>query len=266
MEKAKKLLTSTLIAATMGISSANALAANTLTEGKMTVGMEITYPPFESYDGDKVVGFDPEITALLANKMGIDYAFSDNKFTGLILGLASNKFDAVISGMYIIPERLEKADAIPYAKTGASIMVPKGSEIQPKTGEDLCGVKVGLQQGTTWVKTLHELSESYCVANNLAPIVVQEFPTAPEATQAMMSRNIQAQMEIAGAAQMLVQRTRERVEISSTTLVFPQTLGIYLKQGNDQLKAQLEKAMSEIKADGSYQALITKYELTPITE
>ena len=65
---------------------------------------------------------------------------------------------------------------------------------------------------------------------------------------------------------MLVERTRERVEISSTTLIFPQTLGIYLKQGNDELKSQLEKAMSEIKADGSYQALITKYELIPITE
>lgn len=116
MEKAKKLFTSTLIAAAIGLSSTSALAASTLTEGKINVGMEITYPPFESYDGDKVVGFDPELTALLANKMGVEYGFTDNKFTGLILGLASNKFDAVISGMYIIPDRLEKADAIPYAK------------------------------------------------------------------------------------------------------------------------------------------------------
>jgi polar amino acid transport system substrate-binding protein len=65
---------------------------------------------------------------------------------------------------------------------------------------------------------------------------------------------------------MLVERTKQRVQISSTTLVFPQTLGIYFKQGNDELKAKLEKAMSEIKEDGSYQALIAKYELTPITD
>ncbi|MGJ8581451.1 MAG: transporter substrate-binding domain-containing protein [Psychromonas sp.] len=266
MEKAKKLLTSTLIAAAVGICSSNVLAATTLSEGKLTVGMEITYPPFESYEGDKVVGFDPELTALLTNKMGVGYEFSDNKFTGLILGLGANKFDAVISGMYIIPDRLKKADAIPYAKTGASIMVAKGSEVRPAVGEDLCGVKVGLQQGTTWVKTLNELSTSYCVENGLKPIIVQEFPTAPEVTQAMMSGNVQAQLEIAGAAKMFVERTKGRVEITSNTLVFPQTLGIYIKQGNDQLKAELEKAMAEIKADGSYQQLITKYELSPVSE
>jgi len=251
MKNVKKILTSTLIATAIGFSSTSAFSS-TLTEGKITVGMEITYPPFESYDGDKVVGFDPELTALLANKMGVEHGFRDNKFTGLILGLSANKFDAVISGMYIIPDRLKKADAIPYARTGASIMVRKGSEIQPKKGEDLCGIQVGLQQGTTWVKTLHELSDSYCIANGLKPIKVQEFPTAPEVTQAMMSKNVQAQLEIAGAAQLLVERTKGRVEISSDTLVFPQTLGIYLKKGNDELKSQLEKAMSEIKADGSY--------------
>jgi polar amino acid transport system substrate-binding protein len=249
----------------MSICGVNVLAA-TLSEGTITVGMEITYPPFESYDGDKIVGFDPELTALLANKMGVKYGFRDNKFTGLILGLSANKFDAVISGMYIIPDRLKQADAIPYARTGASIMVPKGSDIQPKKGEDLCGVKVGLQQGTTWVKTLHELSESYCVTNGLEPIKVQEFPTAPEVTQAMMSRNVEAQLEIAGAAKMLVDRTKGRVEISSEELVFPQTLGIYVKKGNDTLKSQLEKAMAEIKTDGSYEKLITKYELTHIKD
>lgn len=263
MKKSKKIFKETLLAAAMGLFSVSAFA-DTLSEGKITIGMEITYPPFESYDGDKVVGFDPELTALLANKMGVEYGFRDNKFTGLILGLSANKFDAVISGMYIIPDRLKQADAIPYARTGASIMVRKGSEIQPKKGEDLCGVQVGLQQGTTWVKTLHELSDSYCVANGFEPIKVQEFPTAPEVTQAMMSKNVQAQLEIAGAAQLLVERTKGRVEVSSNTLVFPQTLGIYLKKGNDELKSQLEKAMSEIKADGSYSELITRYELTPV--
>ncbi|MEL0629166.1 transporter substrate-binding domain-containing protein [Psychromonas aquatilis] len=266
MKKAKKIFTSTLLAAAIGISSVSTWAATALTEGKITVGMEIAYPPFESYDGDKVVGFDPELTALLANKMDLDYTFSDNKFTALILGLASNNFDVVISGMYIIPDRLKAADAIPYARTGASIMVAKGSAIQPKAGEELCGLKVGLQQGTTWVKTLHELSESYCVTEGLEPIQVQEFPTAPEVTQAMLSKNIQVQLEIAGAAKMLVERTKGRVEIASTTLVFPQTLGIYVKKGNDQLKTQLTEAMAEIKADGSYQQLLTKYELAPVVD
>ncbi|MDW6094806.1 transporter substrate-binding domain-containing protein [Vibrio rhizosphaerae] len=262
MERIKSLLVGAMLATTL--SSATATAANTLNAGKFVVGMEISYPPFESYDNGQVVGFDPELTALLAGKMGLDYSFSDNKFTGLILGLNSNKFDAVISGMYIIPDRLKKADAIPYARTGASIMVVKGSDVSPKTKNDLCGVNVGLQQGTTWVKALDELSKSYCEPKGLAPIHIQEFPTAPEVTQALMSRNVQAQLEIAGAAQMFVERTKGRIQISSDDLVFPQTLGIYVKQDNAALKAQLETAMAGIKADGSYDNLLKKYDLSPV--
>ncbi|MFT6348429.1 MAG: polar amino acid transport system substrate-binding protein [Psychromonas sp.] len=73
-------------------------AAGLVSEGKLTVGMEISYPPFESYDGNKIVGFDPELAALLAEKMAIKETFTDSKFTNLILSLKSNKFDTVISG------------------------------------------------------------------------------------------------------------------------------------------------------------------------
>lgn len=254
---------SVLSALSAGVLAQTAVAG-TLTEGKLIIGMEITYPPFESYDGDKVVGFDPELTALLAAKMGLEESFSDNKFTGLILGLGANKFDAVISGMYIKDERLKQADAVPYARTGASIMVPKNSKIMPKTDKELCGLKVGLQQGTSWVKAFKGLSDSYCVPNGLKPVAVQEFPSAPEATQAMLSGNVQAQVEIAGAAKMFIQRTKGRIQVSSTDLIYPNTLGIYVKKGNAELKSAFEKAMAEIKADGSYIKLIEKYELSPV--
>lgn len=266
MERINKLLVSALLTTSLGMASHAAMAQTTINEGKLVVGMEVSYPPFESYEGDKVVGFDPELSALLADKMSLGHSFSDNKFTGLILGLTSKKFDAVISGMYIIPDRLKKADAIPYARTGASILVNKGSDVTPETEHDLCGVKVGLQQGTTWVKALNSLSDSYCSANGLEPIQVLEFPSAPEVTQALLSRNVQAQLEIAGAAQMFVERTKGRVEISSPELVFPQTLGIYVSKDNPALKSQLQTAMAEIKADGSYYDLIHKYELTPVEE
>jgi polar amino acid transport system substrate-binding protein len=264
MKNMTKKIISLASVLTAGVLSQATVAADTLTPGKLVIGMEITYPPFESYEGDKVVGFDPDITALLAAKMGLEESFSDNKFTGLILGLSSNKFDAVISGMYIKDERLKQADAIPYARTGAAIMVPKNSKIMPKTEKDLCGVKVGLQQGTSWVKAFEDLSKDYCVPNGFKPVMVQEFPTAPEATQAMLSRNIEAQVEIAGAANMFVQRTKGRIQISSDDLIYPSILGIYMKKGNKELKAAFEKALAEIKADGSYMKLIEKYELSAV--
>jgi polar amino acid transport system substrate-binding protein len=79
-----------------------------------------------------------------------------------------------------------------------------------------------------------------------------------------MSRNIEAQMEIAGAAKMIVERTKGRVAISSPGLVYPQTLGIYVKKGNTALYQSLEVAMAAIRKTGEYDALIKKYELAPV--
>jgi polar amino acid transport system substrate-binding protein len=238
--------------------------AQTLAPGVLKVGLEATYPPFESYDGDKIVGFDPDLTALLTREMKLKPALTDTKFVSLIPGLAAGQHDAVVSGLYITPERLAQADAIPYASSGALIMVAKDSKVHPKTEKDLCGLKVGLQAGTSWVKLLKNLSDDFCKGAGKGAITVMEFPTAPEVSQAMMARNVDAQLEIAGAAKMIVEKTKGRVTISSPDLVYPQTLGIYVKKGNTALKQSFESAMAAIRKTGEYDALIKKYELTPV--
>ena len=97
-------------------------AAELLPEGVFKVGMEVTYPPFESYDSNNnIVGLDPEFAALIAQHLQAKPQLIDTKFTSLILGIGK-KYDAVISGMYVTPERQKQADAIPYALSGASII------------------------------------------------------------------------------------------------------------------------------------------------
>lgn len=257
-----------MVLASLGLMAAQHAfaAAPLLNSGKLSVGIEVAYPPFESYDNGKVVGFDPDLATLLAGKMNVTPKYFDTKFTSLILGLQSNKFDVVISGMYVLPAREKMADAIPYAKTGALILTLKDAKVKPQTEKDLCGLHVGLQQGTTWVKSLTDLSASYCVAKGKKPINISEFPTAPETAQALMSHNVDAQVEIAGAAKLFVERSRGRMQVTSPNLVYPQTMGMYVKKGNSALKGELEKAMAAIKADGSYQALIEKYGLTPVSQ
>lgn len=172
--------------------------------------MEVTYPPFESYDSNNnIVGLDPEFAALIAQHLQAKPQLIDTKFTSLILGIGK-KYDAVISGMYVTPERQKQADAIPYALSGASIIALKGGAVQPKTEDELCGVKVGLQAGTTRVTSLKKHSDEWCLKNGKPAITIQEFPTAPEASQALLSKNIGAQLEIAPAAQIIVDKSRGR--------------------------------------------------------
>ncbi|EPK3002826.1 ABC transporter substrate-binding protein [Klebsiella pneumoniae] len=239
-------------------------AAELLTEGVFKVGMEVTYPPFESYDSNNnIVGLDPEFATLIAEHLQTKPQLIDTKFTSLILGIGK-KYDAVISGMYVTPERQKQADAIPYALSGASIIALKGGAVQPKTEDELCGVKVGLQAGTTWVTSLKKHSDEWCLKNGKPAITIQEFPTAPEASQALLSKNIGAQLEIAPAAQIIVDKSRGRLAISSTRLVYPLPLGIYVAKGNTELAEAIKATLATLKANGQYAALIKKYNLESI--
>ncbi|WP_263305163.1 ABC transporter substrate-binding protein [Klebsiella pneumoniae] len=239
-------------------------AAELLTEGVFKVGMEVTYPPFESYDSNNnIVGLDPEFAVLIAQHLQAKPQLIDTKFTSLILGIGK-KYDAVISGMYVTPERQKQADAIPYALSGASIIALKGGAVQPKTEDELCGVKVGLQAGTTWVTSLKKHSDEWCLKNGKPAITIQEFPTAPEASQALLSKNIDAQLEIAPAAQIIVDKSRGRLAISSTRLVYPLPLGIYVAKGNTELAEAIKATLATLKANGQYAALIKKYNLESI--
>lgn len=259
------LCAATLVAIGALTTAQPATAASVITPGTFNVAMEINYPPFESWENGKVVGFDAELSEAIARHMKLEVGFQDTKFANLILGLNGGKFDATISALYITPPRLVQADAIPYARSGAFILVGKGNPVQPEDEKALCGLKVGLQQGTSWVMPIRELSDSHCVANGKAPIVVSEFPTAPEASQALLSKNIDAQIEIAGTARMFAERSRGRLVVSSPRMIYMQTLGIFTRKGNDALQAQLRQALAAMRESGEYQALIDKYQLEGVT-
>ncbi len=239
-------------------------AAPTATPGTRKVGMEISYPPFESYDGDKVVGFDPGVSAALAKQLGgLKVEFVDTRFPNLILGLNANRFDTIISGMYITDERTKQAEAIPYAQVGAAIMVRSDNTTKPQQPEDLCGMKVGLQQGTNWINQLKAVSADYCAKQNKGEIAISEFPTTAEASQALMSGNIQAHLEISAAAQMIIDKARGRIVISSQKALYPMTLGIYVKKGNTELAEQMRSAVEAWKKSSEYSEILKKYNLEP---
>ncbi|WP_122848226.1 transporter substrate-binding domain-containing protein, partial [Pseudomonas viridiflava] len=177
--------------------------------------------------------------------------------------LNANRFDTIISGMYITDERTKQAEAIPYAQVGAAIMVRSDNTTKPQQPEDLCGMKVGLQQGTNWINQLKAVSADYCAKQNKGEIAISEFPTTAEASQALMSGNIQAHLEISAAAQMIIDKARGRIVISSQKALYPMTLGIYVKKGNTELAEQMRSAVEAWKKSSEYSEILKKYNLEP---
>jgi polar amino acid transport system substrate-binding protein len=261
-----RIVHSGLIAVSM-MFAAGAMAAVTQEPGNLKVGMEITYPPFESYDANNnIVGADPELITAIAKNMGLTSSFLDTKFPTLIMGLKSGKYDVVISGMYITPERQAQAQTIAYAQSGASVLMPTGSKLDASSPEALCGLKLGLLQASSWVPKFRQLSTEYCEPNGKGAITVNEYPSTPEVTQALLSNNVQAQVEIGAAADMIVQRANGRVMIASSKQIYPQILGIYVKTGNAQTYQALLEGFEKTKASGEYAAILKKYNLEEVTQ
>jgi polar amino acid transport system substrate-binding protein len=222
----------------------------TIVPGHLTVAMAATYPPFESVQNGKIVGTDPDFGNLLAKQLGMSVSFEDAKFSTLILGLSARRYDAIISGMYITPERTAQAAAIPYAQTSSAILVTAVSGLRPKKPEDLCGLHVGIVSGTVYLPKLRELSASYCKTSGKGEINISEYPTTAEAIQAMLSNNVQAGMQVANTAYTLAERSNGRIVVSSTDLIYPQVIGVYVRKDNTALIQTVTKGIQGMKQSG----------------
>jgi polar amino acid transport system substrate-binding protein len=230
--------------------SAAAADTGTLEAGHLKVAMAATYPPFESVQSGKIVGSDPDFGNLLAKQLGVTVSFEDAKFSTLILGLTAHRYDAIISGMYITPERTAQAAAVPYAQTSSAILVTAASGLKPRKPEDLCGMHIGIVSGTVYLPKLRELSAGYCKTAGKGEINIAEYPTTAEAIQAMLSNNVQAGMQVANTAYALAAKSSGRILISSTDVIYPQVIGIYVRKDNTALIQTIAKGIEGMKQSG----------------
>ncbi|WP_026313629.1 ABC transporter substrate-binding protein [Actinomadura flavalba] len=148
----------TLLAATLtacgggGDENATVQGAKLVKAGQITTCTHLPYPPFQSEQGGKVVGFDVDLIDLVAKKLGVKQEIIDTPFETIKTGSALNagKCDVAAAGMTIKPDRAKFIDfSQPYFDATQAVMAAKGKEW--KTIEDLkaSGVKVGTQASTT---------------------------------------------------------------------------------------------------------------------
>ena len=127
-------------------------------EGVITFATEGTYSPYSYHDEDDVLtGYDVEIAQAIAEKLGVEAAFTETQWDGIIAGLDAGKYDAISNQVSITEEREEKyLFSQPYTYAyGAVIVRDDYDEIE--SFEDLDGKDVALTTTSNWA----ELSESY---------------------------------------------------------------------------------------------------------
>lgn len=97
-----------------------------LQRGVLRVGMS-TFVPWAMNDKQgNLVGFEIDVARRLAQDMGVKVEFVPTKWSGILPALLTGKFDIIIGGMGITPERSIKVNfSIPYDYTGMSMVASR---------------------------------------------------------------------------------------------------------------------------------------------
>ena len=217
------------------------------------VGTDAAYAPFESQnDKGEIVGFDIEVVKAIAKKAGIEVKFVNTPWEGIFNTLAQGDRDLVVSAVTITAERKQTMDfSDPYFDAQQLIAVKQNSKIAKFA--DLKKLKVGVQTGTTGDEAVTKL-QGKTSAN------IKRFESTPLALKELEAGGVDAVVADNGVViNYVANNPGGKFKSIADKEFVPEQYGIALKKGNAELQAKVNKALAEIKADGSYDAIYTKY-------
>ena len=113
--------------------------------GKVTVGTEAAFPPFEYIEDGKIVGYGKDILTYIIDDMNVELEQLDLPWQGILPGLLAKKFDFVATSVSVTAERVKKyAYTVPIAE-GTSWLMKRVGDDRIGSVEDAAGMVVGTQ-------------------------------------------------------------------------------------------------------------------------
>jgi cystine transport system substrate-binding protein len=215
----------------------------------MKVGFEGTYPPFNFLNEQKQLdGFDVDVSNEIAKRLGVKAEFVTTQFDALIGGLEADKWDIVIAQMSITDKRKQQVDFTdPYVITGGVIII-RQDESGYTTLADLKGKKVGAGSGTTFEEVAKKAGAD-----------VKTYKSVNEYVQDLQNKRLDAIINDKITMGYLIKSKSLPLKISSTDLVSQDVIGMAVKKDNADFVAAVNKALTDMKSDGTYKTIYLKW-------
>ena len=218
----------------------------TVEAGKLTLATNAEFPPYEYHDGDKIVGIDMDIADAIAKKLGLEVQIEDIAFDSVILEVTSGKADIGLAGISATDERKQSVDfSDTYTTSKQLIIVKDDSPI--KGSKDLEGKTVGVQTGTT----------GDILASDIKDVKPERYDKGMDAVQALSQGKVDAVIIDSEVAKKFVEETSGLKVLDEAFA--DENYAIAIKKGNKELLDSVNKALSELKSDGTIDSIIAKY-------
>ncbi len=236
-----------------------ALLASTTVFAKdiVRIGVEGAYPPFSKTTKDGTLeGFDIDIANALCKSMDVECKLVKQDWDGIIPALLARKYDAIVASMSMTDERKEKvAFSNHYYKSPARFIHKKDVPFEiSKAG--LKGKSVGVQRGT--------VSDKFITGEFGEGVDIKRYGTQEEAYLDLNAGRVEfvfadafVLLEFIGSDN---GKDYEFVgESYSDPKYFGEGIGIALRKKDTELKDKFNKAIADIRADGTYDTIRKKY-------
>ena len=227
-----------------------AAASEALSDGVLTVGTNAEFPPFEYVDDNgEPDGFDMALIKAVGEKLGVKVEVENMEFASLISSIGS-KIDVAIAGMTVTDERKESVDfSDSYYEAVQYVILPAGSEIA--TAEDLKNKAIGVQLGTT----------GDFIASDIEGATVSQYNKAVDAVNDLINGRVDCVIIDKNPALVFEGKFEGQITaVDGAQFDFePEQYAIAMPKGDAALVEQVNKALEEIKADGTFDELVKTY-------
>lgn len=219
----------------------------TFAKGKLYVGTNAEFPPFEHLDKGEVVGFDIDLVKAIGKKLDMEIVIKDMAFDGLIPALETNKIDIVIAGMTASDERKMAVNFSNPYYTANQVIILNDNNNDIKTFDDLNGKLVGVMLGFTGDVVVSEMKDVKSKKYNASYAAIME----------LQNNKIDAVVLDSETALNYV-KNNKGLKLAETSGE-PEEYAIAISKKNSELLNKINIALDELKKDGTYETLLKKH-------
>lgn len=231
----------------------------TLSEGVLKVGTNAEFPPFEYVnDNGEPDGFDIALIKAIGEKMGMEVQVENMEFDSLVSSVGS-KIDVAIAGMTVREDREEFVDfsdsyynALQYVIVMSDSDIAKAAADNTVNADMLKGKTFGVQLGTTG---------DFIATDDIEGSTVQQYKKAVDAVNDLINGRVDAVIIDKNPALVFEEKfAGQVVAIDGAVFDFAQEeYAIAIPEGNTTLTEQINKALADLKADGTFDTLVNQY-------
>ena len=228
----------------------------TAVDGVLSMATEATFPPYEYYDGDAIVGIDVEIAQAIADKLGLELQVTDIAFDSIIPGVQSGKYDLGLAGMTVTDERLEQVNFSDSYATGVQVVIVKeGGKVTSVDDLFADGASnvIGTQTGTTgFLYATWDIQDA-----GLGE--VKSFAKTTDAVEALKNGQVDCVILDNEPAKALVAANEGAGLSILDTEYAVEDYAAAISKDNTALLEAVNGALKELIADGTVQSILDRY-------